>query len=103
MADLAGVLKELEQERSRPKFDRPVLFKSQRYRVTVGCKPSIRAVVHFSSLSFRSLSWLSSATIRARSTAPDVIECNTAPETTPTKYISTRIPIRFTISTPFVA
>jgi len=77
-----------------------VLFKCQRYRVTVGCKPSIRAVVHFSSLSFRSLSCLSSATIRARSTAPDVIECNTAPETTPTKYISTGIPIRFTISTP---
>jgi len=77
-----------------------VNFQGHRYRVTVGCKPSIRAVVHFSSLSFRSLSWLSSAAIRVRSAAPDVIECNSAPETTPTKYISTSIPIRLIISTP---
>src|SRR5450755_2087690 len=42
--------------------------------VTVGCNPSIRAVVHLSSFSFLSLSAPSSTAIRARSAAPVVIE-----------------------------
>src|ERR1700681_4225555 len=52
--------------------------------VTVGCNPSIRAVVHLSSFSFLSLSAPSSTAIRARSAAPVVIEWYTTPETPPT-------------------